>query len=50
MGYISILVIELYKIVYEFDVKIVIKLTLGKMLEFTILLILYINLKLLYNY
>lgn len=35
---------------YKFDIEIVIKVTLKKMLEFAILLILYINSKFLYNY
>lgn len=36
--------------VHGFDIKIVIKVMLKKILRFAILLILYINLKVLYNY
>lgn len=35
---------------FKFDIGVVIKVILGKLLRFTIPLILYINLKLFYNY
>lgn len=46
----SVLVTKLHEIVYMFDIEIAIKTTLGKILRFVISLILFINLKLLYNY
>ena len=46
----SILAIKLYKIVYGFNITAVIKLTINKMLFIIILLILYTNLKSLFNY
>lgn len=44
----NILVIELYEIAYKFIIQIVIKITLIKILEPTILLIFYINSNFLY--
>ena len=45
----SILAIKLYKIVHKFDIKLVIKKILEKIFRSIILLILYANLKFLYN-
>lgn len=45
----SVLVFELYKIIYGFNIRAIIKATLGKVLESAILLILFTNLKSLYN-
>lgn len=41
----NILATKLYKLMHGFDIKIVIKIILGKILKFAILLILYINSK-----
>ena len=46
----SVLAIELYKMAYSFDITAVIKLTINKMLSITTPLILYTDLKLLFNY
>ena len=45
----NILIIELYKIIYEFDIKAIIIKMLEKIFQSIILLILYINLKFFYN-
>lgn len=45
----SVLAVELYRMVYRFNIAAVIKAMLGKILEFAILLILYIDSKSLYN-
>lgn len=41
--------VKLYKITHKFDISIIIKIALKKILEFIVLLILYIDLKSLYN-
>jgi hypothetical protein len=41
---------KLYKIVYDFDIKILIKAIINKVLRIKLLLIIYINLKLFYKY
>ena len=46
----SILAIKLYRIAYSFDITVIIKLTIDKMLSIIIPLILYTDLKLLFNY
>ena len=46
----SVLAIELYRMAHSFDITVVIKLTINKMLFIIILLILYTDLKLLFNY
>ena len=46
----SVLTAKLYRMAYSFNIIAVIKLTIDKILFITILLILYTNLKLLFNY
>lgn len=46
----SVLATKLYRIAYEFDIKVVIKITLRKIFRPAIPLIVYINSKSLYNY
>jgi hypothetical protein len=41
---------KLYKIVYNFDIRILIKAIINKVLKIKLLLIIYINSKLLYKY
>jgi hypothetical protein len=41
---------KLYRIIYDFDIKILIKAIINKILKIKLLLIIYINLKLLYKY
>jgi hypothetical protein len=41
---------KLYKIVYNFDIKVLIKVIIDKVFKIKLLLIVYINLKLFYKY
>jgi hypothetical protein len=41
---------KFYKIIYSFDIRILIKVIIDKILKIKLLLIIYINLKLLYKY
>jgi hypothetical protein len=41
---------KLYGIVYSFDIRVLIKVIINKVLKIKLLLIIYINLKLLYKY
>jgi hypothetical protein len=43
-------VFKLYGIVYDFNIKVLIKAIINKILKIKLLLIIYINLKLLYKY
>ena len=46
----NILMFKLYKIIYSFDIKVLIKAIINKILKIKLLLIIYINLKLFYKY
>jgi len=46
----SVLMLELYRMAYRFNIRAVIKLTVNKILNINLLLVMYIDLKLLYNY
>ena len=46
----NVLTFELYNMNYEFDMKTMLKITIKKMLQFNILLIICINFKFLYEY
>jgi hypothetical protein len=41
---------KLYKIIYNFNIRILIKIIINKIFKIKLLLIIYINLKLLYKY
>jgi hypothetical protein len=41
---------KLYRIIYDFDIKTLIKVIIDKILKIKLLLIIYINLKLFYKY
>jgi hypothetical protein len=41
---------KLYRIIYNFDIRILIKVIINKILKIKLLLIIYIDLKLLYKY
>ena len=45
-----VLALELYKIAYRFNNRAIIKEIINRVLKFKVLLTIYINLKLLYNY
>ena len=46
----NILTLKLYAIIYRFNIKVLIKTTINKILNKNIFIILYINFKSLYNY
>jgi hypothetical protein len=41
---------KLYKIIYDFDIRVLVKVIINKILKIKLLLIVYINLKSLYKY
>jgi hypothetical protein len=46
----NILIFKLYKIIYDFDIRILIKAIIDKIFKIKLLLVIYINSKLLYKY
>jgi len=43
-------VFKLYRIIYDFDIRVLVKVTVDKVFGIKLLLIIYIDLKLLYKY
>jgi hypothetical protein len=46
----NILIFKFYKIIYDFNIRVLIKVIINRIFKIKLLLVVYINLKLLYKY